>query len=107
TPTTREDILVFSGGLAKLPSPISFPIDIGLPSSDILYGCFSEAIILALEKRYENFSYGKGNITAEKISEIRSIGKKHGFEVSDFYWGNKIVDQTIIDKVKEHIKQTK
>ncbi|MCX7927900.1 MAG: SRPBCC family protein, partial [Candidatus Omnitrophica bacterium] len=47
TPTTREDILVFSGGLAKLPSPISFPIDIGLPSSDILYGCFSEAIILA------------------------------------------------------------
>jgi predicted amino acid dehydrogenase/ribosome-associated toxin RatA of RatAB toxin-antitoxin module len=97
----RQDIFIFSGGLAKIPYPISFPVDIGLPASDTLYGCFCEAIILALEKRYENFSFGRGNITPEKIDEIRNLGLKHGFEVSDFYWGNRLIDQNIIDKVKE------
>lgn len=102
-PTTRQDILIFSGGLAKPPTSISFPIDIGLPSADTIYGCFSESIILALEKRYENFSFGRGNITPEKIEEIRNLGKIHGFEVSDFYWGDKLVDDSMIAKVKEAI----
>jgi len=101
TATGRQDILIFSGGLAKIPTPISFPVDVGLPANDILYGCFGEAIILALEKRYENYSIGRGNITLDKINEIRNLGKKHGFEVSDFYWGNRLIGQTIIDKVKE------
>ncbi|MCM8781234.1 MAG: saccharopine dehydrogenase NADP-binding domain-containing protein [Candidatus Omnitrophica bacterium] len=103
TPTNRQDILIFSGGLAKLPTPINFPVDIGLPSADALYGCFSEAIILALERRYENFSFGRGNITPERIEEIRRLGKKHGFEVSDFYWGNRFVDASTIERIKEGI----
>lgn len=102
-PVTRQDIFIFSGGLAKSPTPISFPIDIGLPASDTIYGCFAEAVILALEKRYENFSFGRGNITPEKIDEIRQLGKKHGFEVSDFYWGNRLVDESIIGRVREAI----
>jgi predicted amino acid dehydrogenase/ribosome-associated toxin RatA of RatAB toxin-antitoxin module len=104
TPTPRQDILIFSGGLAKSPTPISFPIDIGLPSPDTLYGCFSESIILALEKRYENFSFGRGNITPEKVEEIKNLGKRHGFGVSDFYWGNKLIDESIIGRVKERIE---
>lgn len=103
TPTNRQDILIFSGGLSKSPTPFSLPIDTGLPSTDALYGCFAEAIILALEKRFENFSFGRGNIMPEKIEEIRSLGKIHGFEVSDFYWGDKLVDQAIIERVKESI----
>jgi len=103
TPTSREDIIIFSGGLAKSPTPISLPIDLGLPSPDTLYGCFSEAIILALEKRYENYSFGRGNITAEKIEEIRKMGKFHGFEVAPFYWGDKLIDASIIEKVKNAI----
>ncbi len=100
TPTNRQDILIFSGGLAKLPTPIVFPVDMGLPSADTLYGCFSESIILALEKRYENFSFGRGNITPEKIDQIRNLGRKHGFEVSDFYWGDRLIDETMLNKVK-------
>jgi predicted amino acid dehydrogenase/ribosome-associated toxin RatA of RatAB toxin-antitoxin module len=106
-PVTREDIFIFSGGLTKPPSQIYFPIDVGLPSSDTLYGCFAESIILALEKRYENFSFGRGNITPEKIKEIRELGTKHGFEVADFYWGSKAIDESIINKVKEFINQKK
>jgi len=103
TPTTRQDILIFSGGLTKSPTPVNFPINIGLPTTDTLYGCFAEAVILALEKRYENFSFGRGNITTEKIEEIRNLGKKHGFELADFYWGDKLVDTPIINKVKESV----
>jgi len=99
----REDILIFSGGLSKSPTPISFPLDIGLPSPDVIYGCFAEAIILALEKRYENFSSSLINITPEKIDEIRNLGKKHGFEVSDFYWADRLIDESMIDKVREAV----
>jgi len=100
-PVTRNDILVFSGGLSRLPTPINFPIDLGLPSPDVVYGCFAEAMILALEKRYENFSFGRGNIYPDKIEEIRQLGEKHGFVVSDFYWGDKLIDDSVIDRVKE------
>lgn len=102
-PVTREDIFIFSGGLAKSPTPFELPIDTGLPSSDTIYGCFAEAIILALENRYENFSFGRGNITPEKIEEINNLGNKHGFELSEFYWGDKLVDEPMVERIKKNI----
>ena len=101
--TTRNDILIFSGGLANTPTPISSPIDTGLPSSDTIYGCFAEAIILALEKRYENLSFVRGNITPEKIDEIRKMGQKHGFSVSEFWCGDKLVDELVLERIKQTI----
>jgi predicted amino acid dehydrogenase/ribosome-associated toxin RatA of RatAB toxin-antitoxin module len=103
TPTARQDILIFSGGLAKSPTPFSLPLDTGLPSENVLYGCFSEAIILALEKRFESFSFGRGHIMPDKIEEIRSMGAKHGFEVADFYWGDNLVDGAVIERLKAKI----
>jgi predicted amino acid dehydrogenase/ribosome-associated toxin RatA of RatAB toxin-antitoxin module len=103
--TPRQDILIFSGGLSSSPTSLSYPIDysLGLPSKDTIYGCFAEGIILALEKRYENFSFGRGNITSEKIDEIRDLGKRHGFEVSDFYWGDRLVDSWGLEKIKDAV----
>lgn len=98
---SRKDILIFSGGLAKTPTPIDFPVDIGLPSNDTIYGCFAEAIVLALERRFENFSFGRGNITLEKMDLIRELGKKHGFEVSEFYWGDKLLEEEVLNRTKE------
>lgn len=89
----RRDILVFSGGLAEIPQEIDMGFEIGLPSPKTLYGCFSEAILLALERRYESFSYGKGNITPEKVEEIKLIGEKHGFRVAPFYSGDRLFTQ--------------
>lgn len=106
-PTRRQDIFMFSGGLTKAPTSISFPIDIGLPVNDIIYGCFAEAIILSLEGRYESFSIGRGNITKDKIYEIKELGQKHGFEVSGFYWGDRLLDEPEIGVIKESINMSK
>jgi len=57
-------------------------------------------MILALEKRYESFSFGRGNITPEKMEEIKNLAKKHGFELADFYCGDKLIDQNRIEEIK-------
>ena len=101
TSALRDDILIFSGGLTRLPAPISFSIDLGLPDTSTIYGCFAESIILALEGRFESFSYGRGNITLEKIDEMRELGKKHGFELADFWWGDKLIDEMGIERIRE------
>ena len=89
----RNDIFLFSGGLSKSPSPINWPIDMGLPTPDTLYGSFAESIILALERRFEEFSPESRELSLEKIAEIRELGRKHGFVPADFYWDGKLLDR--------------
>jgi predicted amino acid dehydrogenase len=96
----RQDILIFSGGICSLPQEFNAGFDIGLPSSKVLYGCFSEAIVLALEERYENFSWGKGNITREKMAEILEMARKYGFELSPFFWGHRLVTDEEVKSLK-------
>ena len=96
----RQDILIFSGGICSLPQEFNSGFDIGLPSTKVLYGCFSEAIVLALEGRYENFSWGKGNITREKMAEILAMARKHGFELAPFFWGHRQVSEEEIRAIK-------
>lgn len=96
----RQDILIFSGGICSLPQKFNAGFDIGLPSSNVLYGCFSEAIVLALEERYENFSWGKGNITQSKMAEILALARKHGFELAPFLWGHRLVTEEEVRAIK-------
>lgn len=98
-PHNRKDILVFSGGLAELPQELDLGFDIGLPSNRTMYGCFAEAIILDLEERYEAFSFGKGNITQENVQLIGEWGKKHGFQLAPFYWGNRLIDEKEVKQI--------
>ncbi|HOE68840.1 MAG: Long-chain acyl-(acyl-carrier-protein) reductase [Candidatus Omnitrophica bacterium ADurb.Bin314] len=95
--TDRHDILIFAGGICELPVEFNTGFDIGLPSRRVLYGCFSEAMVLALEGRYENYSWGKGHITKEKMDEILRLANKHGFRLAPFFWGHRqLIDQEII-----------
>ncbi len=103
--TGRDDILVFAGGLCRLPSPFRTGFEIGLPSPEVLYGCFSEAIVLALEKRYESFSWGRGNITPEKMSEIHSLAKKHGFTLAPFFWAKGLVTDEDVREIQARAHQ--
>jgi predicted amino acid dehydrogenase/ribosome-associated toxin RatA of RatAB toxin-antitoxin module len=101
TMSCRNDVFVFSGGLTRVPGEFDLGFDIGLPSTRILYGCFAEAIILDLEERYENFSWGKGNITREKVDYIMNAAKKHGLELAPFFWGIRLMTQREVEKIKE------
>jgi len=87
----RQDILVFSGGICETPCEFRTAFDHSLPTPKVLYGCFSEAIVLALEERFERFSWGKGNITKEKMAEILGMATKHGFRPAPFYWGERLM----------------
>jgi len=87
----RDDILVFAGGICSLPCEFNTGFEIGLPSTNVLYGCFSEAIVLALEERYESFSWGKGRITKAKMDEILALAYKHGFGLAPFFWSKGII----------------
>jgi fatty aldehyde-generating acyl-ACP reductase len=105
TDCSRNDIFIFSGGIASLPSEFNLGFDLGLPSPSVLYGCFAEAILLSLEERYENFSWGKGNISKERIDYIREISKKHGFELAPFFWGDRLMTEKAIKQIKEAAKK--
>ncbi len=102
----RNDLLIFSGGLCSLPSDFKLDasFDYGLPTRRILYGCFAEAILLDLEKHYESFSYGKGNITKEKIHFIMELAKKHGFGLAPFFWGDKLLGEQEFENIRERVR---
>ena len=89
----RNDIFVFSGGICSIPSEFNIGFDMGLPSGKVLYGCFAEAILLDLEERYQNFSWGRGNITNEKMEDISKVAAKHGFELAPFFGGHQMVSE--------------
>lgn len=75
----REDVKVLKAGSLRLPEHINFGFDFDL-GKDIVYACMAEPMILALERRYENYSIGD-NISLDKVDEILGLAKKWGFEV--------------------------
>ncbi|MBD1833194.1 long-chain acyl-[acyl-carrier-protein] reductase [Trichocoleus sp. FACHB-90] len=44
-----------------------------------LFACFAESMLLEFEKRYTNFSWGRNQITVEKMELIGEASVKHGF----------------------------
>jgi hypothetical protein len=51
----------------------------------IMHGCILEAMVLAFEKKYENYSSAKGNITTKKMEDIYALSVKHGIVLAPFY----------------------
>ena len=46
-----------------------------------MFACFAEAMILEFEKCHTNFSWGRNNISLEKMEFIGAASLKHGFSV--------------------------
>jgi predicted amino acid dehydrogenase/ribosome-associated toxin RatA of RatAB toxin-antitoxin module len=106
-PTERDDILIFSGGLCTLPSEFDLgaEIDYGLPTKRVLYGCFAEAIVLDLERHYESFSVGRGNITKERVGAIRDMAHKHGFGLAPFFWGDRLLGVEEFATIRQRVRR--
>lgn len=93
----RRDVLVISGGLAEMPFDLDMTYLTQLPTTRLMYGCFSEAIILAMSGRYENYSTGQGRITPEKMETVMTLAQGQGFKPAPFYRGKTPVTDEMIE----------
>ncbi len=73
----------FHGGMGQVTGDLRLSPDLnGIlnrhPFQNVAHGCLLEGMALALEKRFEPFSQGRGFITREKVAEIEAIANHHG-----------------------------
>lgn len=78
----RNDVLVIEGGVVEVPGDVNFGINFGFPQRTA-YACMAETMILALEKRYENFTLGR-ELTVKQVETIEQLARKHGFRLAGF-----------------------
>ena len=84
------DAKVFFGGLGQITGGMKFAPDFhGVlnrhPFPDVVHGCLLEGMALALERRFEPFSSGRGFITEERVEEIETIAARHGIYLAPLY----------------------
>ncbi len=81
---------IFFGGLGQITGGLRFKPDFqGIlnrhPFPDVVHGCLLEGMALALERRFEPFSQGRGFITPERVEEIETIAARHGIFLAPLY----------------------
>ncbi len=88
----RKDVFAFEGGYARLPfyNEIDNVVFKKYFIHENIFGCLAEAVILALEGDFVNYSLGRGNITIEKMNHINLLGKKHGIQLAPFFCSHQI-----------------
>ncbi|NEP45107.1 MAG: long-chain acyl-[acyl-carrier-protein] reductase [Okeania sp. SIO2H7] len=75
-------VYVLKGGIVEHSLDIDWKImkivNMDVPARQ-LFACFAESMLLEFEKIYTNFSWGRNQITVEKMEDIGKISVKHGF----------------------------
>ncbi len=84
---------VFFGGLGQITGGLRFAPDFhGIlnrhPFPDVVHGCLLEGMALALERRFEPFSQGRGSITPERVEEMETVAARHGIYLAPLYNAN-------------------
>ncbi len=90
---------VFFGGLGQVMGGLTFTPDFhGVlnrhPFPDVVYGCLLEGMALALERRFEPFSQGRGFITPERVQEMETIAARHGIYLAPLYNADGPLEET-------------
>ena len=102
SPSPRVDVLAFSAGLAEMPFDLDLVYYTRLPTARLMYGCFSEAIVLALSGRHESYSSGQGRLTLERLDHILSLAREHGFRPAPCYRGRRAIGAPEIATFLDH-----
>ncbi len=83
TQLQNPNVFVLNGGIVEHSLDIDWKI-MNIVNMDIpnrqLFACFAEAMLLEFEKWYTNFSWGRNQITVEKMEQIGKASLKHGFK---------------------------
>ncbi len=95
----RNDVLIIEGGVVEVPGrEVNFNFNFGFPPKTA-YACMAETMILALEKRYENYSLGR-ELDLERVEEISALADKHGFKLAGFRSFERPVTPEAITSIK-------
>ncbi|HSZ00535.1 MAG TPA: hypothetical protein VK788_13640 [Terriglobales bacterium] len=92
---------IFFGGLGQITGGLSFAPDFhGIlnrhPFPDVVHGCLLEGMALALERRFEPFSQGRGFIAPQRVAEIEAIAARHGIYLALLYNSDGPVQDTLV-----------
>jgi len=83
TKFNHPDIFVLNGGIVEHSLDIDWKImeivNMDIPARQ-MFACFAEAMLLEFEKWHTNFSWGRNQITVEKMEQIGQSSVKHGFQ---------------------------
>jgi fatty aldehyde-generating acyl-ACP reductase len=76
-------IHVLAGGIVEHSLDIDWRImkivNMSIPARQ-LFACFAEAMLLEFEKWHTNFSWGRNQISLDKMEQIGQLSVKHGFK---------------------------
>jgi hypothetical protein len=95
----RPDILVIESGEILLPGNPDFGFDIGLPPGTA-YACLSEAALLSMEGRFEDFSVGR-ELEIDKVKQIYRLFNKHGLQLAGMRSFGQYVTEADLDKKRK------
>ena len=90
-PGARPDgATVFFGGLGQITGGLRMTPDLqGVlnrhPFPNVVHGCLLEGMALALERRFEPFSEGRGFITPQRVGELEAVAARHGINLAPLY----------------------
>ena len=93
---------IFFGGLGQITGGMKFTPDFrGVlnrhPFPDVVHGCLLEGMALALERRFEPFSQGRGFITPERVEEMETIAARHGIYLAPLYDAGGPLEEETLD----------
>ncbi len=94
----RDDVLVIDGGVIEVPGEVEFGLDFGFPPRTA-EACMAETMILALERRYEDYTLGR-DITLAQVQEMDALARKHGFQVAGFRRFERAITDAEIGRIK-------
>lgn len=100
----RDDVLVIEGGIVDVPGDVNFNLNFGFPPKTS-YACMAETMLLALERRYENYSLGR-ELTVKQVDKISALAKQHGFGLAGFRSFERAVTEEYILKIKQNVTTT-
>jgi len=82
TQIQHPGVYVVNGGIVEHSLDIDWRImqivNMDVPARQ-LFACFAESMLLEFEQWYTNFSWGRNQITVEKMDKIGRVSRKHGF----------------------------
>jgi fatty aldehyde-generating acyl-ACP reductase len=91
---------IFFGGLGQITGGMKFAPDFHgalnrHPFPDVVHGCLLEGMALALERRFEPFSQGRGFITEDRVDEMQAIAARHGIYLAPLYNADGPLEQAL------------